>query len=99
MSSNARPTADGAGHLPAVVTITHPFHPSYGQTIDVFSRSRRWGDELVVYRSEHGHSASIPAHWTSLEPVDPLVVVAAGRARFRTADLLELAAIVSEVRS
>ncbi len=98
MSSNARPTAGGAGHLPAVITITHPFHPRSGQTIDVFLRSGRWGDELVFYRCEHGYSASIPTSWTSLQPHDPFVVVAAGRARFRTVDLLELAAMISEVR-
>jgi len=34
---------------------------------------------------------SLPAEWTDLAPTDPFVVVAAGRAPFRTADLLKLA--------
>jgi len=33
--------------------------------------------------------------WTNLAPVDPFVVVAAGRAAFRLADLVELSRLVA----
>jgi hypothetical protein len=36
----------------------------------------------------------MPARWTSVEAEDPFVVVAAGRSRFRAADLIDLAALV-----
>jgi len=43
--------------------------------------------------------ASLPACWTSVVPEDPFVAVAAGRSRFRVADLVELAAVVARLRS
>jgi hypothetical protein len=39
----------------------------------------------------------MPARWTSVEAEDPFVVVAAGRSRFRTADLIDLAALVRQL--
>ncbi len=99
MSSHGRPTAVDAGHVRDVVTITHPFHPRRGEKIEFVMRTRRWGEERVLYRSARGYVASLPARWTSLEPVDPFVVMAAGRARFRAGDLLELSSMVSQVRS
>lgn len=37
------------------------------------------------------------AHWTDVEGVDPVVVIGAGRAHFRVADLLALARLLGEV--
>ena len=62
-------------------------------------RSVRWGEDRAIYRSAHGHLASLPARWTTLVPDDPLVVVADGRARFRVDDLLELATLVLRLRT
>lgn len=42
---------------------------------------------------------SLPAGWTSVVPEDPFVVVAAGRSRFRAADLIDLAALLVGLRS
>ena len=42
---------------------------------------------------------SMPARWTSAEAEDPFVVVAAGRSRFRAADLIDLAALVRTLRT
>ena len=80
------------------VRITHPFHPRCGQALDVIVCRAQWGEERVFYRDRHGHRASLPACWTSLAPEDPYVAVAAGRSRFRLQDLLELGALVGEVR-
>jgi len=38
----------------------------------------------------------MPVSWTSIAPVDPFVMVAAGRTYFRTEDLLRLVALVQE---
>ena len=81
------------------IRITHPFHPQSGQEIELVTRRSSWGDERVFYRSMHGHLASLPARWTNLVPDDPIVSVAGERARFRLDDLIELAAIVSKLRS
>ncbi len=40
---------------------------------------------------------SLPAGWTDVEGPDPLLVVAAGRAHFRAADLLALAALLQKL--
>jgi len=81
------------------VQVTHPFHPRFGQEVEVAFRRRHWGDDRVFYRDCHGRLESIPTPWTSMVAEDPFVVVAAGRSRFRVADLLELAALVGRLRS
>jgi len=83
----------------APVRITHPFHPRCGQEIAVVERRHNWGEDRVFYRDRHGHLASLPARWTSVDAEDPFVVVAAGRSRWRGEDLLALAALVRELRS
>jgi hypothetical protein len=40
----------------------------------------------------------LPAHWTSVEPEDPFVVVSAGRSHFRVTDLMDLAALIAALR-
>ena len=67
--------------------------------IDFVERRHNWGEDRVFYRARHGHLTSIPAGWTSMEPEDPVVVVAAGRSWFRASDLVELARLVVEHRS
>ena len=43
----------------------------------------------------HGITAHFAAaRWTSVVPEDPIVVVAAGRSRFRVDDLIDLVALV-----
>jgi hypothetical protein len=40
---------------------------------------------------------SLPAAWTDVEGPDPFLVIAAGRAHFRVADLLALAALLRKL--
>ena len=40
---------------------------------------------------------SLPAGWTDVEGPDPLLVIAAGRAHFRAADLLALADLLQRL--
>jgi hypothetical protein len=81
------------------VRITHRFHPLYGQELDFVSHQHRWGEHRVFYRDLSGHMASLPARWTSVIPEDSFVTLAAGRARFRADDLLDLVALVESLRS
>jgi hypothetical protein len=83
----------------APVRITHPFHPDSGREIEFLGRRAQWGEDRVFYRSAEGHRASLPARWTSLVPVDPVVLLSSGRTRFRVDDLIELVALVSRLRS
>lgn len=81
------------------VRITHPFHPDYGQELDLVGRRPHWGEDRVFYRLADGSVSSLPARWTSLVPEDPVVVLTRGRAPFRVDDLIELARLVSRWRA
>jgi Family of unknown function (DUF5372) len=85
--------------MSAPIRITHAFHPLFGQAIEFIERRQNWGEDRIFYRDRYGHLASLPARWTSVEPEDPFVVVAARRSRFRVGDLIELAALVRRLRS
>lgn len=74
--------------------MTHPFHPLRGREYDLIDYRHVWSEDRVVYVDETGAARSLPARWTSAVAEDPAVVVSAGRAHFRVADLLELATLV-----
>ena len=79
--------------------VTHPFHPKFGQELDVIVRRYSWGEDRVFYREPAGNLASLPSRWTSVLPEDLFVVVAAGRSRFRVRDLIDLTALVRDRRA
>jgi Family of unknown function (DUF5372) len=62
------------------------------------SRRRHWGEDRIVYHDKTGRLRWVASAWTDLEPVDEFRSVAAGRAAFRTADLLELWRILHQLR-
>ena len=70
--------------------ITHPFHPLCGQAFELVSRGQHWGADRVIYRAPDGTLPTIAAALTDVEPPDAFRRVAAGRAAFRTVDLLAL---------
>lgn len=57
-----------------------------------------WGENRVFFVDGQSQTRWLPASWTSVEPPDPFVVLAAGRAAFRTQDLLELARLIEVLR-
>lgn len=78
--------------------MTHPFHPLYGREFTIATRRQYFGDERLVYYDDQRELASIPLAWTSLAPVDPVVVLSAGRSLFRVEDLIELARLIRRIR-
>ena len=48
----------------------------------------------MLFAATDGRVRSMPAAWTDVGASDPFVALAAGRAAFRTADLLALVALV-----
>jgi len=79
--------------------VVHPFHPWSGRDLEFVKRRRNWRADRVYVLDDAGELVSLPVEWTDLAPADPFVVVAAGRAPFRTADLLKLADEVARLRS
>jgi hypothetical protein len=80
------------------VRVTHPFHPLSGREFEFVKRRRTWGEDQVFFYGPGGVLTWLPAEWTDAVAEDPFVAAAAGRAPFRTADLLELAALVDGLR-
>jgi hypothetical protein len=58
-----------------------------------------WAEDRVYFHDDEKKLKSVPSQWTSLVSEDPVVVVGAGRAHFRFAELLELATLLRELRS
>jgi len=74
--------------------VTHPFHPLFGREFDLINYTHCWGEDRVFYVDETDQVCSLPARWTSAVADDPFVVLAAGRSRFRVADLVELMKLI-----
>src|SRR5712691_9819120 len=96
-SSTTHEPVDQAG--PERVRVVHPFHPWFGRDLEFVKRRRNWRADRVYVFGDAGELVSLPVEWTDLALADPFVVVAAGRAPFRTADLLKLADEVARLRS
>jgi hypothetical protein len=58
---------------------------------------QNWAEDRVYFEDERKKLRSLPSRWTSLVCDDPASVVAAGRAQFRVADLLELVTLLKEL--
>ena len=56
-----------------------------------------WGEDRVYFYNDEQRLVALPAAWTNVIAPDPFVLVASGRALFRVADLLELAALVGRL--
>jgi len=82
-----------------VFTVTHPFHPLYGQQFEILSYRHSWGEYRVSFYETPAHVRILPAAWTSLAPPDPSAILAAGRAAFRVADLLELSHLIQRLEA
>jgi hypothetical protein len=95
MSSTA-PVQHG---LSGVIRVTHPFHPWCGREFAFVDRRLAWDEDRVSFLDENGEVASLPAAWTDIDPVDPFVVVAAGRCPFRVEDLVAVADLIDVLRS
>jgi len=53
----------------------------------------------VFFFDADGNVAGLPAGWTDAGPVDPFVVVAAGRSPLHIGELLELARLLERLRA
>jgi len=74
--------------------VTHPFHPWCGRAFQLVAYKNAWGEDRVYFYNNEERLVALPAAWTDVIAPDPSVLVASGRALFRAADLLELAALV-----
>ena len=78
--------------------MTHAHHPLFGQEFDLVMRGQNWREDRAWFHDGSGRLRSVPANWTSLVADDAFNVVAAGRAAFRTRELLELVHLIGTIR-
>lgn len=79
--------------------ITHPFHPHRGKPMPcVGERYNRYGKRLLL-QADESTVCSVAPQWTDQVEPDLEVVMGKGRALLRTADLLELASIVTRLQN
>ena len=83
--------------MPPRVRVTHPFHPLAGQEFEFVKHRKNWQLDRVYYLDAAGRLATLPAEWTDVVALDAFVVLAAGRAAFRTEDLLALTELVARL--
>jgi hypothetical protein len=77
--------------------VTHPFHPLYGREFVLVDRRTAWAEDRVYFHDEMGSLRRLPAVWTSIAAPDTFVMISAGRAHFRTSDLLQLATLIAQL--
>jgi len=78
-------------------TVTHPFHPLYGQQFEILNYRHNWGDYCVIFYETPHHVRSLIAVWTILMSPDPNVLLTSGLAPFQVMDLLALAQLVQRI--
>jgi hypothetical protein len=78
--------------------VTRPFHPWCGREFAFVDRRLAWDEDRVSFVDENGEVALLSVAWTDVDPVDPFVVVAAGRCPFRVDDLLAVADLIDALR-
>jgi len=93
-----RTTARHYAVAPQRFRITHSFHPQTGKEFEVAERRAIRGQDVVFYLDPDGCLRSISASFTSLGVPDAVVVLGAGRSRFRTEDVLILQRLLEDLR-
>jgi len=69
----------------------------YGQQFEILTYRHNWGEYRVTFYDTPDHVRALPAVWTSLASSDPSIVLAAGRAAFRVADLVQLSQLIGRI--
>jgi hypothetical protein len=63
----------------------------FERQFELITLRRNWGEDRVWFRDRKGRARTLPTSWTDAARVDQFVAMAAGRALFRVAELIELA--------
>ena len=78
-------------------SVTHPFHPLFGQQFSLLAQRYAWGESRVFFLDPATtHVRSLPTIWTNLAPPDPFVAFASERAILRLSDLQALVRLLHE---
>ena len=98
MHCHTHSTAGCSEHQAAGFTVTHPFHPAFGQYYELVQRRLNWGEDRVLFYDPEGRLRTMPTAWTELGELHLFVTATAGRSWFRVVDLLDLARLVNALQ-
>lgn len=76
----------------------HPFHPYFGRSFLLLHHGPASGADRVLVQDCGGATFYLLTRWTDLGNLDPYVVMAEGRARFRVPDLVLLAGMLAQMK-
>lgn len=79
-------------------SVTHPFHPLYGQEYDFITQKKCWGEDRVLFYNKEGELDSMPTRWTSVAMHDSFLVQSTGRCVLHFEDLHSLALLLQELK-
>ena len=99
MRKKGRHIAPVVDQLKRRVKVTHPFHPRFGEELELVQYKRSWGRERVDCLDAEGCLVSVPLSCTDAFDADPFVVISAGRSFFRSEDLLRLVDLLKGLNS
>jgi len=69
----------------------------FGQKFELVESRSNWGENRVYFCDSQGQVRSISTSYTDVV-VDPFVEIAAGRSSFRFDDLVQLVALLEQLR-
>jgi len=70
----------------------------FGQKFELVESRTNWGENREYYSDHQGHVRSISTSYTDDVSVDPFLEIAAGRSYFRFDDLIQLVALLEQLR-
>jgi hypothetical protein len=98
MKNQSLQTAPFVDQLKQTVTVSHPFHPKFGEELELLGYRRSFGNECLDCRDREGRLTTVPLAWTdAAENYDAFVAASAGRSYFRVEDLLRLFNLIREL--
>jgi hypothetical protein len=92
-------TTPSSNVLLGYTRISHPFHPLVGKSLEVLRRQRVAGTETLTLRHPAQGALTVPREWTDLADPDPLFRPGQPLPRLDPELLLELAALLRQLRS
>ena len=96
MHSTTLSVAPDCNEQTQTFSITHPFHPFFGQSFALVSYRNNWGENRVYFRNSDQTLVSIPVGWTDLRSPDLFLEMSKGRSVFHFQSLVELVAFVEK---
>ena len=79
-------------------TVTDENHPSFGKCFGITNFSKSFGIVLVHYTDDEGLEKTMNTAFTSLNIINPFVVINKGRCNFLFTDMVDLSLEIKRIK-